>query len=62
MSDENKEGNKVQANPYNMNKSWHTEDVMPSELHNADSGLFVPNPASKGREPEATAQESNPEG
>ena len=62
MSDKTKEGNKVQANPYNMNKSWHTEDVMPSELHNADSGLFVPNPASNRSEPEATAQQSNPEG
>ena len=62
MSDKNKEGNKVQANPYNMNKSWHTPDVMPTELNNADSGLFVPNPASNKSEPEATAQESNPEG
>jgi uncharacterized protein YutD len=62
MSDENKEGNKVQANPYNMNKSWHTPDVMPTELNNADSGLFVPNPASNRSEPEATAQQSNPEG
>ena len=62
MSDKTKEGNKVQANPYNMNKSWHTPDVMPTELNNADSGLFVPNPASNGSEPEATAQESNPEG
>ena len=51
MSDKNKEGNKVQANPYNMNKSWHTPDVMPTELNNADSGLFVPNPASKESEP-----------
>ena len=62
MSDKNKEGNKVQANPYNMSKSWHTPDVMPTELNNADSGLFVPNPASNRSEPEATAQESNPEG
>jgi uncharacterized protein YutD len=62
MSDENKEGNKVQANPYNMNKSWHTDNVMPTELQNADSGLFVPNPDSNRSEPEATAQESNPEG
>ena len=62
MSDKNKEGNKVQANPYNMNKSWHTPDVMPTELNNADSGLFVPNPASNRSEPEATAQTSNPEG
>ena len=62
MSDKTKEGNKVQANPYNMNKSWHTPNVMPTELNNADSGLFVPNPASNRSEPEATAQESNPEG
>ena len=62
MSDKNKEGNKVQANPYNMNKSWHTDNVMPTELQNADSGLFVPNPASNRSEPEATAQQSNPEG
>ena len=47
MSEENKEGrNEAQANPYNMNKSWHTDKVMPTELKNADSGLFVPNPDS----------------
>ena len=62
MSDENKEGNKVQANPYNMRKSWHTDNVMPTDLQNADSGLFVPNPESNRSEPEATAQQSNPEG
>ena len=62
MSDKTKEGNKVQANPYNMKKSWHTENVMPTDLQNADSGLFVPNPESNRSEPEATAQESNPEG
>ncbi len=45
-----------------MNKSWHTPDVMPTELNNADSGLFVPNPDSNRSEPEATAQTSNPEG
>jgi len=62
MSEENKEGNKVQANPYNMKKSWHTDNVMPTDLQNADSGLFVPNPDSNRSEPEATAQTSNPEG
>ena len=45
-----------------MRKSWHTENVMPTDLQNADSGLFVPNPESNRSEPEATAQESNPEG
>ena len=63
MSDKNKEGtNEAQANPYNRNKSWHTENVMPNDLRNADSGLFVPNPESNRSEPEATAQQSNPEG
>jgi uncharacterized protein YutD len=63
MSEENKEGrNEAQANPYNMNKSWHTDKVMPTELKNADSGLFVPNPDSNRSEPEATTQTSNPEG
>ena len=61
MSDKNKEGNKVQANPYNMKKSWHTEDVMPSELHRPDSGLFVPNPDRNKVESSATTQTSNPE-
>ena len=63
MSDKNKEGtNEAQANPYNMRKSWHTDNVVPTDLQNADSGLFVPNPESNRSEPEATAQESNPEG
>ena len=63
MSDKTKEGtNEAQANPYNRNKSWHTENVMPNDLRNADSGLFVPNPESNRSEPEATTQQSNPEG
>ena len=61
MSDKNKEGNKVQANPYNMKKSWHTESVMPTDLQNADSGLFVPNPDRNKVESSATTQKSNPE-
>ena len=61
MSEENKEGNKVQANPYNMKKSWHTDNVMPTDLQNADSGLFVPNPDRNKVESSATTQKSNPE-
>ena len=61
MSEENKEGNKVQANPYNMRKSWHTDNVMPTDLQNADSGLFVPNPDRNKVESSATTQKSNPE-
>ncbi len=62
MSDKNKEGtNEAQANPYNMKKPWHTESVMPTELQNADSGLFVPNPDRNKVESSATTQTSNPE-
>ena len=62
MSDKNKEGtNEAQANPYNMKKSWHTESVMPTDLQNADSGLFVPNPDRNKVESSATTQKSNPE-
>ena len=62
MSDKNKEGtNEAQANPYNMRKSWHTENVMPTDLQNADSGLFVPNPDRNKVESSATTQTSNPE-
>ena len=32
--------NEPVPNPYNMRKSWHTEDVMPKEGLSADS-LFV---------------------
>jgi uncharacterized protein YutD len=62
MSEKNKEGtNEAQANPYNMKKPWHTESVMPTELQNADSGLFVPNPDRNKVESSATTQKSNPE-
>ena len=62
MSEKNKEGtNEAQANPYNMKKSWHTESVMPTDLQNADSGLFVPNPDRNKVESSATTQTSNPE-
>ena len=57
----NEEGRQeAEANPYNRNKAWHTEEVMPQKLNNADEGLFVPNPDSKQSELTATA-EGNPE-
>ena len=57
----NEEGRQeAEANPYNRNKAWHTEEVMPQKLNNADEGLFVPNPDSKQSESTATA-EGNPE-
>lgn len=62
MSNQNEEGlKKVAANPYNMRKSWHTENVMPKPLQNADTGLYVPNPDSNRDESTATAENSNPE-
>jgi len=62
MSNENEEGlKKVAANPYNMRKAWHTENSMPKPLQNADSGLYVPNPASNRDESNATADNSNPD-
>jgi len=57
----NEEGRQeAEANPYNRNKAWHTEEVMPQKLNNADEGLFVPNPDSKQSESTATAK-GNPE-
>jgi len=57
----NEEGRQeAEANPYNRSKAWHTEEVMPQKLNNADEGLFVPNPDSKQSESTATA-EGNPE-
>jgi len=57
----NEEGLKeVAANPYNRNKSWHTDNVMPSDRTSADTGLYVPNPGSTKVESEATVND-NPE-
>lgn len=59
---QNEEGlKKVAANPYNMRKAWHTDNVMPKPLQNADTGLYVPNPDSNLDESTATAENSNPE-
>ena len=61
MSNQNEEGlKKVAANPYNMRKAWHTDNIMPKPLQSADSGLYVPNPASNRDESNATADNSNP--
>jgi uncharacterized protein YutD len=39
--------NEVEANPYNRKKYWHTDDVMPKTLVNADSGPAEPDPEKK---------------
>jgi hypothetical protein len=57
----NEEGLKeVAANPYNRKKSWHTDNVMPSDRTSADTGLFEPNPGSNNTQSTATAN-SNPD-
>lgn len=61
MSNKNEEGLKeVAANPYNRKKSWHTENMMPTDRTSADTGLFVPNPDSNINASEATAN-GNPD-
>ena len=39
--------NEVEANPYNRKKYWHTEDVMPKSVPDADSGPAQPDPEKK---------------
>ena len=61
MSNKNEEGLKeVAANPYNRKKSWHTDNMMPTDRTSADTGLFVPNPDSNINASEATAN-GNPD-
>ena len=57
----NEEGRQeAEANPYNRKKSWHTDNVMPTDRTSADTGLFVPNPAGNINASEATA-DGNPD-
>jgi len=39
--------NEVEANPYNRKKYWHTADVMPKSVPDADSGPAQPDPEKK---------------
>ena len=49
MNNKENEGttNEVEANPYNRKKYWHTADVMPKSVPNADSGPAEPDPEKK---------------
>ena len=38
MKEDEGQTKEVEANPYNRNKSWHTEDVMPTDFVSADNG------------------------
>ena len=49
MNNKENEGttNEVEANPYNRKKYWHTADVMPKPVPDADSGPAEPDPEKK---------------
>ena len=62
MSNENEgKTNEVIANPYNRNKYWHTEDVMPKKFDDADSGPAEANTETKTGFEYATDNNVNPE-
>ena len=62
MSNENEgKTNEVIANPYNRNKYWHTEDVMPKKFVGADSGPAEANTEPKTGFDYATGSNANPE-
>ena len=62
MSNENEgKTNEVIANPYNRNKYWHTEDVMPKKFVGADSGPAEANTETKTGFEYATDSNVNPE-
>ncbi len=60
-SDEAQESKSV-SNPYNMNKSWHTADVMPAgNVENADSLFVAPvKPADDQQEDKPKAKKATP--
>jgi len=57
-SSEEAQENKQVPNPYNMNKSWHTDDVMPTgNVETADSLFVAPQPQ---QEEEESDQQERP--
>ena len=58
-SSEEAQENRPVPNPYNMNKSWHTDDVMPQgNVENADSLFVAPQPVQQ--EEEESDQQEKP--
>ena len=47
MKQDEEQTKTVEANPYNRKKYWHTEDVMPKSIPDADSGPAQPDPEKK---------------
>jgi len=60
MKEDEGQTKEVKANPYNRNKSWHTEDVMPKSFVSADSGPADANTDPNGVVSEATDSNINP--
>ena len=47
MKQDEEQTKTVEANPYNRKKYWHTDDVMPKSIPDADSGPAQPDPDKK---------------
>jgi len=61
MNEDEGQTKEVKANPYGRNKSWHTEDVMPSDFVSADTGPADANTDPRGLVREATDSNVNPD-
>ena len=61
MKEDEGQTKEVEANPYNRNKSWHTEDVMPTDFVSADNGPADANTDPRGYVREATDSNVNPD-
>ena len=60
-SSEEAQKNRPVPNPYNMNKSWHTDDVMPTGgVETADSLFVAPQPAQQEEEESDQQKEERP--
>ena len=61
MKEDEGKTKEVEANPYNRNKSWHTEDIMPTNFISADSGPADANTDPRGLVRDATDSNINPD-
>jgi len=61
MKEDEGQTKEVEANPYNRNKSWHTEDIMPTNFVSADNGPADANTDPRGLVRDATDSNVNPD-
>ena len=61
MKEDEGQTKEVKANPYNRNKSWHTEDIMPTDFVSANNGPADANTDPNGYVREATDSNVNPD-